>query len=262
MEYLGGNMLGNQIQQGKKSYLGKQQKESIKNVMYEALKDFIIREQLEVDVFKNQSDQWEFKVIINLARAIIGCYKVGQDLTSVAQEVRLELIRKLKHVALSLKKDNFHMDETSEYDFYTQIVASITDVPQKFKTLVLEDDPSAKKILVNALNSLGSDVDSFSFPEDALRALDRRNYQLLILDWNLPFINGGDFLIEAEKIMLNKNQMITAIPTIVCSSDLIKSMDIPKVDCFELVDYWNKSMLFSSVISSMEKVIRQVTKKD
>ncbi|MCK6598021.1 MAG: response regulator [Bdellovibrionaceae bacterium] len=254
-------MLGNQIQQGKRSYLGKQQKEIIENVMYEALKDFILREQLDVEIFKNKNDQWEFKVIINLTRAIIGCYKVGLDLTLVAQEVRFELIRKLKHVALGLKKENFHMDETSEYDFYTQVVDSITEVPHKFKSIVLEDDPSAKKILVNALNSLGSDVDSFSFPEDALRSLDIRSYQLLILDWNLPFINGGDFLIEADKIMINKNQMITSIPTIVCSSDLIKSIDIPKVDCFELVDYWNKSMLFSSVISSMEKVIRQFSKK-
>ncbi len=58
------------------------------------------------------------------------------------------------------------------------------------KTLVVEDDSGSRLFLEGVLRSLGHDVYSFENAEDALEACQRESFELAILDWILPKMDG------------------------------------------------------------------------
>ena len=58
--------------------------------------------------------------------------------------------------------------------------------------LVVEDDDLVRTFLCRAIAGLGSDVDSCGSGTDALAALSRRRYGVVLLDGLLPDIHGVD----------------------------------------------------------------------
>lgn len=154
---------------------------------------------------------------------------------------------------------DFQFDKMSESDYYNQVSQTPSLRKSPFKAFILEDDPASNKILTTALhNLLGSDVDSFTDPQTALRALENNDYDLLILDWNFPFSNGEEFLLKADKIQKSKVSKKT-ISTIICTCNKLNDIRIPNLEFFIILDFWNKSMPFSSVVSSIELAAKKVT---
>ncbi|RMG09743.1 MAG: sigma-54-dependent Fis family transcriptional regulator, partial [Planctomycetota bacterium] len=63
----------------------------------------------------------------------------------------------------------------------------------RLRVLHVEDEANARTMLADLL---GSEVElrSFATAEEALAACEERGFDLTILDWNLPGIDGGEFL--------------------------------------------------------------------
>jgi len=62
------------------------------------------------------------------------------------------------------------------------------------KILLLEDDRSLNKAIKKILTMAAYDVETFFDGEDVLKHLDMKNYDLYILDINVPHINGLEIL--------------------------------------------------------------------
>jgi len=62
------------------------------------------------------------------------------------------------------------------------------------RILVIEDEPTLKKTLIEGLREFGYQSDEVSTIKDAEYYLDIRNYDLILMDWMLPDGNGIDLI--------------------------------------------------------------------
>ena len=69
------------------------------------------------------------------------------------------------------------------------------------KILVADDDASVRKLLNIFLTYLGYDVHCVSDGEEAMIAIEKDNYSLLITDYEMPKINGIELTKKARNLM-------------------------------------------------------------
>lgn len=60
------------------------------------------------------------------------------------------------------------------------------------KILVVDDDNELRLALVDSLESLGHTIDESKTGDDALQLLENFHYDLIVLDWSLPGMNGDE----------------------------------------------------------------------
>jgi two-component system chemotaxis response regulator CheY len=93
------------------------------------------------------------------------------------------------------------------------------------KILVVDDSMTLRRILTNALKSLG-------FPEtveavngkDALEKLASNNVDFIITDWNMPEMNGLDFIKEVRSNPVYTSMPILMITTHGSEQDVIEAL--------------------------------------
>ena len=72
------------------------------------------------------------------------------------------------------------------------------------KILIVDDSPTILKFLVKILNKLNyPDVITASSAKEAFSILDNLSVNLILLDWNMPHMNGLEFL----QILKNSNDL-------------------------------------------------------
>lgn len=66
---------------------------------------------------------------------------------------------------------------------------------------IVEDDPAQRDLLQHIAKSLGAASEAFGTGEALLKALQRDTFDLLMVDWNLPGIQGPDIVrtVRAER---------------------------------------------------------------
>jgi len=62
------------------------------------------------------------------------------------------------------------------------------------RTAILEDDVNQAQVLARWLTEAGHDCHSFESGKALIRNLGRETYDLLLLDWNIPDMNGPEVL--------------------------------------------------------------------
>ena len=64
---------------------------------------------------------------------------------------------------------------------------------------ILEDDPSQRELLIHWLTSAGHQAAPFERGDDFLKSDGRPDFEMLILDWNLPDVTGIEVLQRVRK---------------------------------------------------------------
>jgi DNA-binding NtrC family response regulator len=82
-----------------------------------------------------------------------------------------------------------------------------TTLPSGFETLVVEDQLRIRNMLQSALGQMGFRATLAASAEEAARLMKQREFDILILDLNLPGMGGLEFL----KTVRRQNQQIQAI---------------------------------------------------
>lgn len=88
--------------------------------------------------------------------------------------------------------------------------------------------------------------------ESAIDEISRAIPQLIILDWNMPDLSGGEAILYAQKIMDTQReklgyQFFKKIPVITFSGTNLKQLKMPECSNFEFVDHWQKPMSLSQL---------------
>lgn len=94
---------------------------------------------------------------------------------------------------------------------------------------IADDEPDMLAALVHTLAGDGYAVDTFADGEEVLKALCRETYDLLLLDWNMPRLDGIELVAWAE-------QNLTSPPPIImltsrdAKEDVVRALETGAVD--------------------------------
>jgi CheY-like chemotaxis protein len=209
-----------------------------------------------------EGNQYSFDLSMRYSR---GHVAVSLTATSMEKAIELGLAdfkSNLRIHEFQAAIETFHFDKSSEYDYYTEVSNETVTMPQrKLTTLIVEDDPAASAVLQATLKALGCTVDHFDLPGEALKAMETKRYDLLVLDWNLPYMKGGEFLVAADK-QLHKSdrpgQPDRQVPFVICTSLPLEEINLPPVTHFSFFNHWHKSLPFSSILGSVDDTTKKV----
>jgi CheY-like chemotaxis protein len=171
------------------------------------------------------------------------------------------MLKKLIPVKATENGEIFQLGMLQEYDNYTQTVASPKITLRNIEVLVIEDEPAASLILQKSLQSAGCKVDVSYDGYSALNKLVEKEYELIVLDWMLPMMTGKEFLRLADskiRTQLGANNSHEPIPVVICSSKEIDDIQLPIVSSFGYYYYWNKGLPFSTVINSLDMILKKI----
>ncbi len=116
------------------------------------------------------------------------------------------------------------------------------------KILLLEDDPILNKTITEYLESIGHKIENFREGKSALKALQNEVYDLIILDINVPEIDGLTLL---EKIYHDK---IT--PPAIFISALIDIEEISRAFELGCYDYLKKPFHLKELSLRIDKMLQ------
>ena len=93
------------------------------------------------------------------------------------------------------------------------------------RVLAVDDSATMRRIIKNQLKASGvEDVDEASNGREALMLLDRRQYDLLITDWNMPEMCGLDLVMEVRRTEPLKKLPILMITTVSAKEDIVNAL--------------------------------------
>jgi two-component system, chemotaxis family, chemotaxis protein CheY len=93
------------------------------------------------------------------------------------------------------------------------------------RVLAVDDSATMRRIIKNQLRQAGvEDVDEAGNGREALMLLDRRQYDLLITDWNMPEMCGLDLVMEVRRTEPLKKLPILMITTVSAKEDIVNAL--------------------------------------
>lgn len=232
---------------------------AIENRIHSELGPYLKNSVIKIEL-KYFDSMWHANVVIDSSRGYKASRRKDINFEDLTQNVITDLRIQFELTEPHRRHEIFLFDHQREFDHFTETLsASPSQAPTHLKVLVIEDDPTALLILSKSMNSMGCNVDLINDPEMALEKVKHLDYDLVILDWCLPYMDGNEFLKKADLIIAKKNQEIIgakSIPLVICSSKNSEEIDLPLVSNFLFCEYWNKNLPFSTVVSSIESAIK------
>ncbi len=127
------------------------------------------------------------------------------------------------------------------------------------RALVVDDDQDLVRFMTQQLKKEEFRVDTCTDGYDALERLVSKNYDLVIMDWSLPGISGGEVLRKTDEFidmdpLTSETWGYQKKPVVIVSGHDINRLHFPLVDKFEIVDFWPKQMGPSALVSKLKSV--------
>jgi CheY-like chemotaxis protein len=133
------------------------------------------------------------------------------------------------------------------------------------RILLIEDDVDMSEVLQWRLKKTYScRVDIASDPFEAMNKMVEGYYDLIILDWNLPVLNGEETLLRADQAMAyeptlpiewDKNE----VPVVVFSSTAKDECKLRKTKHFNYVGYVSKAQPLNKILTTIADFIQRKT---
>ncbi len=132
---------------------------------------------------------------------------------------------------------------------------------RKKSVLIVDDDHDSVLLMEQALKKMGCKTKFVSDSHQASRALANEYYDLIILDWMMPDMNGGETLAHADKLiasdgLVKKRKLQKEIPVVICSANKLEQLEnLPDSAYFNYVDFWQKPVRMNNVVSNTAKIL-------
>jgi len=119
------------------------------------------------------------------------------------------------------------------------------------KILVVDDEPNIRRLFRDELEDEGHTIDQAEDGQEALNALEKTDYDLVLLDLRMPKVNGIEFLENARETRPNLPVIVvTAVRGIESDYDLwashVSAIVNKPVDLDELKEQVDKALAESS----------------
>jgi len=197
----------------------------VKSALYELLPE-IEKNQISLKITLPDKDLWVHASKLALKEFLIA--QLGSLLKSFKSEeyafieVKAEVSEagatlKILHTEVSSKSVSIPKNLTGSYDnsitslnFFKKGQLESTSIKaQKTRTvLVIEDEVILLEMIQSILESRGFEVRAFQFSEEALEAVQRENFDMILTDINIPRVSGIQVMDKIRQSKLNKDAKI------------------------------------------------------
>lgn len=93
------------------------------------------------------------------------------------------------------------------------------------KFLIVDDSPTMRRFVAISLTTAGyTDYGEAEDGKDALEKLQKGNYDFILTDWNMPVMNGLEFVKSVRSDPKMKNMPILMVTTRGNKSDIIDAL--------------------------------------
>jgi DNA-binding response OmpR family regulator len=130
---------------------------------------------------------------------------------------------------------------------YQRLNSSLKLAPSTRKILLVEDDPSFSEILQEFLTDSGYEVHLFNEVLDIHPLLEKFHPDLVILDYLLPVVNGGELCSQ-----IKRNQLTCGLPVIMFSAYQKVLLSLGDYGCDVFI---SKPLDLNDLISKIEECI-------
>lgn len=131
------------------------------------------------------------------------------------------------------------------------------------RILLVEDDVDMSEILQNRLKKMYScKVDIAADPFEAMNMMVEQYYDLIILDWNLPVLDGGETLLRAEQAMAFEPCLPIQwdqkeVPVVVFSSSQKEDCKMKSTKHFNCVGFISKAQPLNKILTLIADFIQK-----
>jgi len=109
------------------------------------------------------------------------------------------------------------------------------------KVLVIDDDVNSRLMAEYCLVQLNCNCDVAASGEDGLSNISKNHYDMIVLDWNMPQMNGRQTLEFAEKLLHQLGRM-QKCSVVVYSSLPMSHLNIPSGYHYNVKGYISKNI--------------------
>jgi CheY-like chemotaxis protein len=131
------------------------------------------------------------------------------------------------------------------------------------RVLIVDDEISSIRIIESLLQKLGCETNSAMNGQDAVEKIVSQPYDLLILDWMMPDMTGGEALKRAEELNSNVPSLdyqwsALRLPVVTYSGFVSKRTDIPECKHFRFIDHWKKETPYAQLLYQTNQAVSKI----
>ncbi|WP_295905987.1 response regulator [uncultured Bdellovibrio sp.] len=128
------------------------------------------------------------------------------------------------------------------------------------RVLVIDDSLDSVKLMSHILDHYKCDVTMAFDGQDAIPLLVNRQFDLVILDWQMPQMGGRDTLLLMDRLLTEKkiHKVRKAIPVVIYTGHSEEELELPLVRHFTYMGFINKRQAFSSMMRSFNFILRSI----
>lgn len=128
------------------------------------------------------------------------------------------------------------------------------------RVLVIDDSDDVTDAAAYILEYLGFHVDIAKDPFEAMNRLTDRHYDCVVLDWNLPGMQGGEALSEAQRQLALEPEIPSLLekqktPVIIFSAVPRGRLRFSNGRFFQVQDHVEKKEGFPALVKSMRRLL-------
>ncbi|RYZ89055.1 MAG: response regulator [Proteobacteria bacterium] len=139
---------------------------------------------------------------------------------------------------------------------------SISQLDAGLKVLIVDDDPISVKFIETALVQRGCETNVVDNGQAAVDEMFEHQYDLVVLDWNMPSMNGMQTLKMLDETadlsktgIQNKN-----VPILIYSGTPRTDIEFPKSKSFRKIGYLQKTHNYDSIRETTDLLLESLKK--
>lgn len=134
----------------------------------------------------------------------------------------------------------------------------------KLRILIIDDDILAAKKIAHVFRQFGCETKTVFSGQEGIYEITQGLYDLVVLDWFLTEMNGGDVLTKSYLRLLDNDDLTRtkwsalSLPIIINSGQINESQDFFTHTHFRILDRWDKAFLPKQITSKAYEVIQDL----
>lgn len=127
------------------------------------------------------------------------------------------------------------------------------------RVLVIDDSLDSVKLMNHILDHYKCDVTMAFDGQDSIPLLVNKNFDLIVLDWQMPQMGGRDTLLLMDRLLSERKvKFKKPTPVVIYTGHSEEELDLPLVKNFTYMGFINKQQPFSSMMRSFNYILRSI----